>query len=218
MGVTVEAVFFDVGETLIDETNTWEGWANWLGVPRLTFFSYMGTILERGGSLAQMFEPFSGGRSVAELLRERAIDEPDFGFTVDDLYPDARPCLERLRELGYRIGIAGNQPIRAQAVMQSSGLPFEWLVISDVVGLQKPSLEFFTHLCDISDVPAERIAYVGDRIDNDVIPAAAAGMLAVHIRRGPWGYLQASRPGAVSPNLRISSLLELADALPPPPD
>jgi FMN phosphatase YigB (HAD superfamily) len=54
------------------------------------------------------------------------------------------------------------------------------------------------------------IAYVGDRVDFDVLPARAAGMVAVHIRRGPWGYLQAGRERA---HVRIDSLGELPEAL-----
>jgi FMN phosphatase YigB (HAD superfamily) len=51
---------------------------------------------------------------------------------------------------------------------------------------------------------------VGDRVDNDVEPALAAGMTAVHVRRGPWGHLQQPPPGAI----RIRSLDELPEALP----
>ena len=53
------------------------------------------------------------------------------------------------------------------------------------------------------------IAYVGDRVDNDVAPALAAGMVAVHVRRGPWGYLHDPPPAAI----RIRSLAELPGAL-----
>ena len=41
---------------------------------------------------------------------------------------------------------------------------------------------------------ADELAYVGDRVDNDVLPAAAAGLVAVHVRRGPWGRLQRTPP------------------------
>ena len=51
---------------------------------------------------------------------------------------------------------------------------------------------------------------MGDRVDNDVEPALAAGMVAVHIRRGPWGYLHEAPGGA----LRIRSLDELPSVLP----
>ena len=60
-----------------------------------------------------------------------------------------------------------------------------------------------------SGLPAGEIAYVGDRVDNDVEPALAAGMVAVHIRRGPWGYLHEPPPEA----LRITSLDELPAVL-----
>ena len=52
---------------------------------------------------------------------------------------------------------------------------------------------------------APDVMYVGDRVDNDVAPALAFGMAAVHIRRGPWGYLHETPPGV----RRIESLLEL---------
>ena len=60
--------------------------------------------------------------------------------------------------------------------------------------------------------PAE-IAYVGDRVDNDVVPAATAGMVAVFLRRGPWALLHARRPEASVARLTIDSLDELPEAL-----
>jgi FMN phosphatase YigB (HAD superfamily) len=53
------------------------------------------------------------------------------------------------------------------------------------------------------------VAYVGDRVDNDVLPALAAGLVPVHVRRGPWGRLQRA-PDSVP---GIDSLAELAGAL-----
>lgn len=53
------------------------------------------------------------------------------------------------------------------------------------------------------------VAYVGDRVDNDVLPAKAAGMFAVLVRRGPWGYLGARRPEAATADLRLDDLTSL---------
>ena len=50
---------------------------------------------------------------------------------------------------------------------------------------------------------------MGDRVDNDILPALAAGLVAVHIRRGPWGLLHETPPGAIE----IRSLDELPAAL-----
>jgi FMN phosphatase YigB (HAD superfamily) len=52
------------------------------------------------------------------------------------------------------------------------------------------------------------VAYVGDRVDNDVLPAIACGMRAVWIRRGPWGVIGELPPG-VRPALVVGSLAEL---------
>jgi len=62
-------------------------------------------------------------------------------------------------------------------------------------------------------LPTEEIAYVGDRVDNDVLPAKAAGMTAVFVRRGPWGYVHAGWPEAARADARIDSLADLPDAL-----
>jgi FMN phosphatase YigB (HAD superfamily) len=217
------AVFFDVGETIVDETEPWGRWADWLGVPRLTFFAAMGAVLGRGGEGLQRTERRPILSELLRLVRPdvdlgivaaaRQRGEVDQGFTVDDLYPDALPCLLALRELGYRIGIAGNQPARADAVLRHSGLPFDWLMISDLMGVQKPDPAFFEQIVQVSGLPAASIVYVGDRIDNDVIPGHAAGMVTVHVRRGPWGVLQADWPEAQHAALRLGSLAELPERL-----
>ncbi len=57
---------------------------------------------------------------------------------------------------------------------------------------------------------ADEVAYVGDRVDNDVLPAAAAGLVAVHVRRGPWGRLQ---PTPREATLGLDDLASLPEAL-----
>ena len=54
---------------------------------------------------------------------------------------------------------------------------------------------------------------MGDRLDNDVLPARAAGMRTVLLRRGPWGHLHSARPDASLADARIDSLAELTVAL-----
>jgi FMN phosphatase YigB (HAD superfamily) len=75
----------------------------------------------------------------------------------------------------------------------------------------KPSPQFFANVVLAAGVPAEQIVYVGDRLDNDVLPALAQGMLAVLIRRGPWGYVHACRREASRADAVIDSLAELLD-------
>jgi len=60
--------------------------------------------------------------------------------------------------------------------------------------------------------PAE-IAYVGDRLDNDVLPAIRSGMAGVFLRRGPWGVIQGQTPDAKAATIAIDGLIGLADRL-----
>jgi FMN phosphatase YigB (HAD superfamily) len=62
--------------------------------------------------------------------------------------------------------------------------------------------------CDPAD-----IVHVGDRVDNDVVPAAAAGMVSAFIRRGPWAMIQRDWPGAEQARIAIDSLAELPAAI-----
>lgn len=207
--MTIAAVVFDVGETLIDETRTWTGWADWLGVPTLAFFGAMGSVIERGAHHHEVYSYFRSDFDLAaEKVKRRAAGHVD-PFAVEDLYPDVPETFRALQAAGYRLGIAGNQPEGAEAVLHRLGLPVELVAASQRWGVHKPSPAFFARIVSELGLPPARIAYVGDRIDNDVLPAKAAGMLSIFLKRGPWGYIQARRPEAAQAQIAISSLDEL---------
>ena len=209
----IRAVCFDVGETLIDETRHWDGWADFLGVPRLTLFTALGVTMERGESLRRVFEIFRPDLDFSNVRRLRATTGYRYDFLHSDLYPDAIPCLAALRERGLKVLIAGNQPIEAEAALQRLELPADHIATSAGWGVSKPDPAFFARVAEAAGVPADAIAYVGDRVDNDVLPARAAGMLAVHVRRGPWGWMHAEKPDAAQAHLRVDDLTTLPDAL-----
>lgn len=210
----IEAVVFDVGETLVDETAIWADWADWLGVPRHTFSAVYGAVIASGHDHREVFQYFRPGFDLrAELQRREAAGRrPTFGES--DLYPDARPCLAEVRSMGLWVGIAGNQPSRAGTVLRGLGLAADMIATSQDWGADKPDPAFFAKVAAAAPCPAERIAYVGDRLDNDVIPAKAAGMRTVFIRRGPWGYAAQHHPDlAAAADWRVNSLAELPSLL-----
>ncbi|MEO8926643.1 MAG: HAD family hydrolase [Caulobacteraceae bacterium] len=205
----IRAVVFDVGETLIDETRHWGEWADWLGVPRLTFFAVLGAVVERGEHHRAIFEHFRPGFDLAAETRRRQATGWVYRFEPGDFYPDALPCLRGLRTAGYRIGVAGNQPAEAEAALQAAGVPADFIASSARWGVEKPSPAFFARIAEAAGVPASQIAYVGDRLDNDIAPALDAGMAAVFIRRGPWGHIRAA-----SEVKGASAIIESLDDLP----
>ncbi|HEX5825084.1 MAG TPA: HAD family hydrolase [Candidatus Limnocylindrales bacterium] len=211
--MTIRAVVFDVGETLVDETRVWSEWADWFGIPRLTFLAVCGAVIERGGDHREPFEIFRPGLDLGEEVAKRDLAGVVDLIAADDVYPDAADCLRELRDAGYRIGVVGNQPARAEAALANLGLPIDLLATSSSWGVQKPDPRFFERIAMELDLPAAEIAYVGDRVDNDVRPAAAAGMRAIFIRRGPWAWIQAPRDDPPEAALTIATLMELPAAL-----
>ena len=171
-GMAVEAVVFDVGETLVDETGMWERAAAVAGVTPFTLMGVLGGLAARGEHHDDVWQ-------ILEVEHPAATWEPS------DFYPDALACLDRLRAArsrrrGGRQHAARDRGDAAPARRPSSARRRRW-------GVAKPAPEFFARVIDLIGVEPEKIAYVGDRVDNDVGPALAAGMVGVHIKRGPWG-------------------------------
>jgi len=189
----VKAVVFDLGETLVDETALWESAADAAGVPRFTLMGVLGGLAARG-------EPHS---SVWEIL---GVEQPQSPWPGDGFYADALPALARLRSRGLVVGAVGNTPVEAEELVRPH---VDFVGSSARWGVHKPAAEFFTRLAAEVGLEPSAVAYVGDRVDNDIVPALAGGMVAVHIRRGPWGHLHEPPPGAV----RIRTLDELPDVL-----
>ena len=203
----IRAVFFDVGETLVSENAVWSAWARHYGVTPLTFMGALGAVIAERRHHLEVFRYFDPSVDLSTLVGLHEIGP-------GDLYDDAVPCLAALRDAGYVVGVAGNQPPDvSERLFGSVGVELDVLASSAAWGVEKPSPEFFARLASEAGCAAGEIAYVGDRVDNDVLPAKAAGMVAVFLRRGPWGYVHAAWPEAAAADLRVDSLAELPGAL-----
>jgi HAD superfamily hydrolase (TIGR01549 family) len=201
-------VCLDVGETLIEETRIWSIWAEVLGVPPMTLMAAFGAVVERGLYHAEVFQLLGvpDWRAYSAEV-ERRFD----GFRVEDLYPDALPALEGLRSAGFHLAVIANQPTVREAELRALGVLPEVMAMSEDMGVAKPDPAFFARALELMGGPEPgHVAYVGDRPDNDVRPAAAAGMRAVWLRRGPWGVIA---PGAPEAHLVVGSLAELVDRI-----
>lgn len=204
-------VVFDLGETLVDETENWGRWADYLAVPRLTFFAAFGAVIAARRPHTDAFELFRPGFRLEDEAPAKAAAGLPWGFGRDDLYPDALPALRNLRAAGYRLAVMANQPVEAMGFLQT--LPVDQVATSAGWGVAKPDPAFFARVASEVGAAPEHVAYVGDRVDNDVLPAREAGMLAVHLRRGPWGVIHAGWPEAAQAHLRLRTLDRVALAL-----
>ncbi|AWS45529.1 HAD family hydrolase [Streptosporangium sp. 'caverna'] len=212
----VRVVVFDVGETLIDETRIWSRWADRLGATRFTMLGVLGGMAALGQSFDEAFRIIKPGFDLEAEQEAWRREDPDglrVNFDAEDLYPDVRPGLAALRDLGYELIIAGNQPPQAYDALTAMDLPVDAVHTSDGWGVSKPDPGFFAKVVAVSGREPGEILYVGDRLDNDVLPARTAGMRTALIRRGPWGYLHATRPEAAKADHVIDDLHALVAAL-----
>jgi FMN phosphatase YigB (HAD superfamily) len=126
-------------------------------------------------------------------------------FADRDLHADALGCLEALRARGLRLGAAGNMYAHHEDFLRPH---VDFVGSSERWGVEKPDAGFFARVVEEAGAPAGEILYVGDRVDNDAIPALAAGLHAIRIRRGAHAHVD-SPAGLVT----IASLNELEEAL-----
>ncbi|MGZ8686876.1 MAG: HAD family hydrolase [Gaiellaceae bacterium] len=195
-------MFFDVGETLVDEERWWRALAERSGLQPHVIWAALGVTIERG-------------EEHNALWAHLGIERPtgwwnELSYDRGDLYPDAIACLERVRAHGLRVGIVGNQTAALERWAREAALPADVISSSESLGVRKPDRRFFERIVELAGCLPAELAYVGDRVDNDVLPAAAAGLVAVHVRRGPWGRLQRTPSEAA---LAVDDLASLPQAL-----
>jgi FMN phosphatase YigB (HAD superfamily) len=128
-----------------------------------------------------------------------------FVFAERDLHPDALPCFKALQARGLRLGAAGNMYAHHEDFLRPH---VDFVGSSERWDVLKPDAGFFAHVVEEAGTPAEEILYVGDRVDNDVVPALAAGLRAIRIRRGAHADVESP-----ADTVTIDSLAELPEAL-----
>lgn len=130
----------------------------------------------------------------AEELR-RALDIPDLDHAtarralLEALeflpYPDALPALGELRGLGVTVVVASNWDCSLPNWLEPAGITelVDGVVTSAEVGAPKPNPRVFERALAIAGVRPSEALHVGDKVDNDVEGAAAAGVRAVLVQR-----------------------------------
>ncbi|MEZ5856544.1 MAG: HAD family hydrolase [Hyphomicrobiaceae bacterium] len=203
-------ITFDVGETIFDERGLWARWADWLGVDRQCFILELQATIRAGRHHREVFQMFRPGFDIEQAEAERRAEGDPPGFVEADLFPDVRGAFAKLRAEGYKIAIAGNTSLATEQVLARAGLGADLIASAARWQVEKPNPAFFQCLSRACGAEFRDMVYVGDRIDNDVLPALGVGMAAVWLRRGMWAQAHADWYGAH----RASVIIDHLDALP----
>jgi putative hydrolase of the HAD superfamily len=103
------------------------------------------------------------------------------------LAPGAREGLAALATRGLALGVLSNFDQRLHAILRELGLAgcFASVVLPADAGAAKPERAIFAAALARLGVPAGRALYVGDRADEDVAGARAAGLFALDVATLP---------------------------------
>lgn len=195
-------LFFDLGSTLIDETEAYA--VRVRETVSGTDVSYAQFEAEMQRFYAQGSDGYQEAVSFFHLQKTPWRSEPEHP------YADCRAVLEALKTRGYRLGVIANQ--QPGTVLRLAGWDllsfFDVIAASAELGMAKPDPAFFYWALNRAQCDPQNAVMIGDRIDNDILPAERIGMRTVHILSGPFA---AYRPSFDPSDLTVSSISELTD-------
>jgi HAD superfamily hydrolase (TIGR01549 family) len=100
-----------------------------------------------------------------------------------ELYEDALPTLDALRERGLRLGLLSNTARDMDEFVAHHGLAVDAVLSSRTHGKTKPHETIFRRMLELLGVAPAEAMMVGDTVDDDVEGALAVGMRAVLVDR-----------------------------------
>ncbi len=162
---------------------------------------------------------FLKGISVSESELTPIAEELAFLYETQLYHREMRKeipmVLEKVKAMGFRIGIISNTQSLNQVRynLEQYGILefFDPIVLSSEYGRRKPDPAIFYHAARLAGVPTGACAYIGDKINRDIVGARRSGFrLAVQIKHK---YDDGIKDEGACPNAIIENMLELIPIL-----
>lgn len=205
----MKVLFFDVGYTLVNEDAVWE---------------------KRCQEQAETQEAKMLGLSARDIYHEIEIAsiarKPQFRTLIDKygfkevapyrtelekLYEETSAIIKALSQK-YELGIIANQLDGLKERLEAFDLLqyFKYIISSWDVKIMKPDIRIFEYALDKANCTPQEACMIGDRLDNDILPAKTLGMKTVWIKQG-FGALQKPLSKSEEPDHFINNLSELLE-------
>ena len=188
----IQWIFFDLGSTLIDETDCIE-------------YRVSETLKQTGAPSKEEFyrlmEYFASVNMLPykDAVKKFGLEKIGWLKKLEKLYPESQEVLQSLHGR-YKLGIIANQSAGTEEHLVQFGIReyFDVIVSSAEEGVSKPDKRIFELALQRAGCTAAESCMVGDRLDNDIVPAAEMGMSTVWVRQcwfGMWNvYLSQFKP------------------------
>lgn len=181
----IEWIFFDVGSTLVDESKAYEERLKIVAETAKVSYEYVYQT-----ALEFYKENKKGDLETMKLLN---VEKPKWRVEDEILYSETEVCLRELSEK-YNIGVIANQSPGTEKRLKEFGiLKYIKLVIASAEeGVAKPDKRIFEIALNRANCKPQHAVMVGDRIDNDIVPAKELGMKTIWIKQGFGKYWKIS--------------------------
>lgn len=187
----VKWMFFDIGETLVDEHKSYDAYfakcCHQLKINQIEV-----TPLEYREKVENCYKnnvkrPLNTVWKSFNMLESK----PKWSNEGEVLYDNVPNVLEYLSKT-YHLGVIANQTGDLENRLKRYGIHsyFDVIISSGDVGVKKPNQEIFEKALLAAGIQAEEAIYVGDRVDNDMIPAKKVGMKTIRVKQGMGQYHQ----------------------------
>ncbi len=201
----VKWLFFDVGSTLIDESLCYENRLKYLAQTANVTYEYVyNTAME-------FYKQNKKGD--LEMFKLLNVEKTKWNHNDERLYADAEKCLRALSEK-YKIGIIANQSLGTAERLENFGVLkyIDLIIASDEEGVAKPDKRIFEITLERSNCSSSNAVMIGDRIDNDIVPAKLMGMKTIWIKQGFGQYWNITNESEKADYV-VGSLTEICDIL-----
>ena len=212
----VRWLFFDVGETLLDESDSMFDWCG-----------QVADELTRRGHAVMASDVYAARQQAhieyhTDLLKRilEILGVPDetsvykvakYQHALEKPAPGANDAIAQLSKC-FQLGVIANQSAGTAQRLCNHGWTgvFEVCISSTEENLRKPDPAIFRLALERAACPPQQAVMIGDRIDNDIRPAKSIGMGTIRLRQG-LAIVQEPRTPDDQPDFTIDSLA----ALPP---
>ena len=205
MFTNITWLFFDVGSTLIDEQFAYKHRMQDIAkAANTTYQKVYDTAME-------FYKQNKKGD--LETAKQLGVPLPKWHTEDEILYPDAAQCLKILSRK-YKIGIIANQELGTKNRLQQQGILqyIDLVLASAEEGVAKPDEKIFKIALERAACKSDNAIMIGDRIDNDIIPAKNLGFHTIWIKQGLGQYWNITKEDE-TPDCIVQNLTELCDIL-----
>ena len=199
----MEWIFFDLGSTLVDESDVYKSRCEFaVKNAGIGYDEFIRKIHE---------EAKVSATPIRTAAKSYGVTLPEWDNSLEKLYDGTRSLLSYLHDK-YKLGIIANQSLGTQERIDAWGIGkyFDLVMASAETGVAKPDLKIFTMALDKAKCDPSHAFMVGDRLDNDIIPAKKLGMKTVWVRQG-FAIYQSIDDEEKKPDYIVDSIDELVD-------